>query len=283
MQCCKYYLLQEAGVLRVKKVIATIFIVGFSVILLYLFTDVFTKIQIRKPVGDNLKEHYGIKDGDFKILSASNNILGGTGIQTYIEIKKPYYTTTYLTIDKNSYEIDEDDDKYVFLDIFKGAYVQQHSDVIKQSNEIIKKYNLLSESNNAFDEAKQNFYYYLNFTIDEQQEKELLTKFKQSKQLDTKKLIKTLKMSESKINSYHMGVVNFNYYYSVEKNKGNIPDILSIMNDFNRSNVLTEGIYNIVLQPSSSSGVDDGKESYVLFSVDKSGEFKVIEKNEYGG
>ncbi|MED0906474.1 hypothetical protein CN445_29235 [Bacillus cereus] len=266
-----------------KKVIATIFIVGFSVILLYLFTDVFTKIQIRKPVGDNLKEHYGIKDGDFKILSAYDNRLGGTGIYTYIEIKKPYYTTTYLTVDRNSYEIDEDDDKYVFLDIFKGAYVQQHSDVIKQSNEIIKRYNLLSESNNAFDKGKQNFYYYLNFTIDEQQEKELLTKFKQSKQLDTKKLIKTLKMSESKINSYHMGVVNFNYYYSVEKNKGNIPDILSIMNDFNRSNVLTEGIYNIVLQPSSSSGVDDGKESYVLFSVDKSGEFKVIEKNEYGG
>ncbi|GLV66775.1 hypothetical protein Bmyc01_54440 [Bacillus mycoides] len=55
------------------------------------------------------------------------------------------------------------------------------------------------------------------------------------------------------------------------------------MNDFHRGNVLTEGIYNIVLQPSSSSGVDDGKESYVLFSVDKSGEFKVIEKNEYGG
>ncbi|OJE40029.1 hypothetical protein BAQ49_12895 [Bacillus proteolyticus] len=266
-----------------KKVIATIFIVGFSGILLYLFTDIFTKIQIHKPVGDYLKEHYGIKDGDFKILSAYNNRLGGTGIQTYIEIKKPYYTTTYVTVDRNSYEIDQDDDKYVFLDIFKGAYVQQHSEVIKQSNEIIKKYNLLSESNNAFDKAKQNFYYYLDFTIDEQQEKELLTKFKQTQQLDTKKLIKTLKMSESKINSYHMGVVNFNYYYSVEKNKGDIPDILSIMNDFNRSNVLTEGIYNIVLQPSSSSGMDFGKESYVLFSVDKSGEFKVIKKNEYGG
>ncbi|MGY3372368.1 MULTISPECIES: hypothetical protein [Bacillus cereus group] len=110
----------------------------------------------------------------------------------------------------------------------------------------------------------------------------MLAKFKQTQQLDTKKLIKTLKMNESKINSYHMGVVNFNYYYSVEKNKGNIPDILSIMNDFHRGNVLTEGIYNIVLQPSSSSGMDFGKESYVLFSVDKSGEFKVIKKSEHG-
>ena len=70
-----------------KKVIATLFIVGFSGILLYLFTGVFTKIQIHKPVGDNLKEKYGIKDGDFKILSAYDNRLGGTGIQTYIEIK----------------------------------------------------------------------------------------------------------------------------------------------------------------------------------------------------
>jgi len=266
----------------VKKVIATLFILGFSGILLYLFTDIFTKIQIHKPVGDDLKEQYGIKDGDFKILSAHDNRLGGTGIQTYIEIKKPYYTTTYVTVDRNSYKIDEDDDKSVFLDIFKGAYVQQHSEVIKQSNEIIKKYNLLSESNDAFDKEKQNFYYYLNFTIDEQQEKELLAKFKQTQQLDTKKLIKTLKMNESKINSYHMGVVNFNYYYNVEKNKGNIPDILSIMNDFHRGNVLTEGIYNIVLQPSSSSGMDFGKESYVLFSVDKSGEFKVIKKSEHG-
>ncbi|UFI00502.1 hypothetical protein [Bacillus toyonensis] len=265
-----------------KKVIATLFIVGFSGILLYVFTDIFTKIQIHKPVGDDLKEQYGIKDGDFKILSAHDNRLGGTGIQTYIEIKKPYYTTTCVTVDRNSYEIDQDDDKYVFLDIFKGAYVQQHSEVIKQSNEIIKKYNLLSESNDAFDKEKQNFYYYLNFTIDEQQEKELLAKFKKTQQLDTKKLIKTLKMNESKINSYHMGVVNFNYYYSVEKNKGNIPDILSIMNDFHRGNVLTEGIYNIVLQPSSSSGMDFGKESYVLFSVDKSGEFKVIKKSEHG-
>ncbi|WP_342719940.1 hypothetical protein AAG068_28695 (plasmid) [Bacillus paramycoides] len=155
-----------------KKVIATLFIVGFSGILLYLFTDVFTKIQIHKPVGDNLKEKYG----DFKILSAYDNRLGGTGIQTYIEIKKPYYTTTYVTVDRNSYEIDEDDDKYVFLDIFKGAYVQQHSEVIKQSNEIIKKYNLLSESNNAFDKEKQNFYYYLNFTIDKKTGKRIAYK-----------------------------------------------------------------------------------------------------------
>lgn len=93
----------------------------------------------------------------------------------------------------------------------------------------------------------------------------MLTKFKQTQQLDTKKLIQTLKMNESKIYFYHMGVVNFNYY-SVEKNKGNIPDILSIMNDFRRGNVLTEGIYNIVLQPGSSSGMDFGKGSYVCLA-----------------
>jgi len=268
----------------VKKVIATIFIVGFSVLLLYLFTDVFTKIKLQQPVGDYLSEHYGIKDGEFKILSAHDNWIEGGDIQTYVEIKKPYYTTTYLTVDRNSYEIDEEDSKYVFLDIFKGAYIQQHSDVLKQSNKIIKKYNLLSESTDAFEMEKQNFYYYLNFTIDEQQEKELLTKFKQSQELNTKKLIKTLKISESRINAYYKGVVNFNYYYNAEKNKGNIPDILSVMDDFKKSNVLTEGVYNIVLQPrSSSGGQHDGKESYAMFSVDKSGEFKVIKKDEYRG
>jgi len=89
-------------------------------------------------------------------------------------------------------------------------------------------------------------------------------------------------LCESRINAYYKGVVNFNYYYNAEKNKGNIPDILSVMDDFKKSNVLTEGAYNIVLQPRSSSGEQhDGKESYVVFSVNKSGDFKVIKKDEY--
>ena len=261
-----------------KKIIVAVFIVGFSILLLYLFTDFFTKIKVKKPVGNYLSEHYGIKDGDFKILSAYYNLLAGVDIETYIEIKKPYHTTTYVGVDPNSYEIDEEDGKNVFSDIFKGAYIQQNSEVLKLSEKIIEKYNLLSESPDAYQISRKNFYYYLEFTIDEQQQKELLIEFKQKQKLNTKKMIKNLNISESKINTDYEGVVNFHFDYELEKDKGNIPDIQSIMNDYEKSNVLTEGIYSIELQPRNPTEVLDGDSSIIVFSVDKSGEFQVIKK-----
>ena len=261
-----------------KKIIAAVFIVGFSIILLYLFTDFFTKIKVKKPVGNYLSEHYGIKDGDFKILSAYENLLAGVDIETYIEIKQPYHTTTHVGVDPNSLEIDEEEGKDVFLDIFKGAYIQQHSDVLKQSEKIIKKYKLLSESPDAYQISRKNFYYYLSFKIEEQQAKELLIEFKQKQKLNTNKIIKTLNISESKINTDYEGVVNFHFDYEVEKGKGNIPDIQSVMNDYEKSNVLTEGIYSIELQPRNPEEILNGDSSIIVFSVDQSGEFQVIKK-----
>ena len=42
--------------------------------------------------------------------------------------------------------------------------------------------------------GKQNFYYYLNFNIQEEQEKELLEQFKTTQTVNTEELLPTLKM-----------------------------------------------------------------------------------------
>ena len=266
-----------------KRIKWAVFILVCS-IPLFLLSGCFTETKLKKTIGDYLSESYGIKDGDFKILSADNNWFEGIDHQTYVEIKKPYHTFAYLIVDRNSHEIDKNSGDDVFLEIFKGAYVKQHRDVLKQSDKIIKKYNLLSESPNDYDNGKQNFYYYLHINIDEQQEKELITDFKKEQKLNTDNIIKTLKVSKPRDNADHIGVINFIYYYNTYKNNGSVPKAQSIVDDFEKSHVLTEGVYNVAVNtiyssPESIQQGMDSRNSNVMFIVDKSGKFKAMEPN----
>ncbi|MGH0425254.1 hypothetical protein [Bacillus pretiosus] len=263
--------------MRKLKVTVFIFLLSISLFLLS-GCSIDTKL-LEKPIGDYLSENYGIKNGDFKILSA-DSALGASNQQTYVEIKKPYRTLAYLLVDKESNEIVKNGSDDVFLEIFKGAYVEQHRDVLKQSDKIIKKYNLLSEF--SYNKKKPNFYYYLSIHIDKQQENELIEDFKHDQKINTDNIMKMLKDSKPIYHANYIGVINFNYYYNTYKNSETAPNAQSIMDDFEKSHVLTEGIYKITVVTMYSSpnettiGGTDSRNNNVMFTVDGQGKFEIL-------
>ncbi len=183
-------------------------------------------------------------------------------------------------VDRHSHEIVKNVSNDVFLEIFKGAYVEQHRDVLKQSDKMIKKYNLLSESPWDNHNGRPNFYYYLD--IDEQQEKKLIKNFKRDQKINTDDIMKMLKDSKPKDHANYIEVINFSYYYNTYKNSETVLNAQSIMDDFEKSHVLTEGIYNIAVQtiyssPNEiSSGGTDSRNNNVMFTVDKQGKFEIL-------
>ncbi|MGG2016924.1 hypothetical protein [Bacillus sp. S10(2024)] len=262
-----------------RKPKVTVFILLLS-IQLFLLSGCSTETKLlEKPIGDYLSENYGIKNGDFKILSTDSGF-GAPDQQTYVEIKKPYRTLAYLIVDKDSHEIVKNGSDDVFLKIFKGAYVEQHRDVLKQSDKMIKKYNLLSEF--SYHKKNPNFYYYLDIHIDKQQEKELIKNFKRDQKINTDNIMKILKDSNSRDHANYTGVINFNYYYNTYKNSETVPNAQSIMDDFEKSHVLTEGIYEIAVltmysSPNETSiGGTDSRNNNVMFTVDEQGKFEIL-------
>ncbi|MGY3190525.1 hypothetical protein [Lysinibacillus sp. TE18511] len=262
-----------------RKLKVTVFILLLCIPLSLLSGCVENTKLVEKPIGDYLSENYGIKDGDFKILSSYSGF-GISDLQTYVEIKKPYHTLAFFIVDKNSHEIDKNSSDDVFLEIFKGAYVEQHRDVLKQSDKITKKYNLLSEF--SFNKKNPNFYYYLHIDIDEQQEKELIENFKRDQKINTDNIMKMLKDSKPRDHANYIGVINFSYYYNTYKNSETVPNAQSIMDDFEKSHVLTEGIYKIGVKTMYSSpnetSVDrtDSRNNSVMFTVDEQGKFEIL-------
>ncbi|MED3202376.1 hypothetical protein ACWKTL_29525 [Bacillus toyonensis] len=263
--------------MRKPKVTVFIFLLSISLFLLS-GCSIDTKL-LEKPIGDYLSENYGIKNGDFKILAADSGF-GASDLETYVEIKKPYRTLAYLIVDKESHEIVKNGSDDVFLEIFKGAYVEQHRDVLKQSDKIIKKYNLLSEF--SYRKNKPNFYYYLDIHIDKEKEKELIENFKRDQKINTDNIMKMLKDSKPRDHANYTGVINFNYYYNTYKNSETVPNAQSIMDDFEKSHVLTEGIYKIAVVTMYSSpnettiGGTDSRNNNVMFTVDKQGKFEIL-------
>ncbi|MGH0522591.1 hypothetical protein COF80_32000 [Bacillus toyonensis] len=262
-----------------RKPKVTVFISLLSILLFLLSGCSIDTKPLEKPIGDYLSENYGIKNGDFKILSADSGF-GASDLETYVEIKKPYRTLAYLIVDKESHEIVKNGSDDVFLEIFKGAYVEQHRDVLKQSDKMIKKYNLLSEF--SYNKKKPNFYYYLGIHIDKQQEKELIENFKRDQKINTDNIMKMLKDSKPIDHANYIGVINFNYYYNTYKNSETVPNAQSIMDDFEKSHVLTEGIYKIAVVTMYSSpnettiGGTDSRNNNVMFTVDKQGKFEIL-------
>lgn len=252
-----------------------------------LFTSVlalsgcFTKGTLRKPVYNYLKDNFGINE-EFNIISTDNNWFEGTDHQTVIEIKKPYHAFPYLLIARDSYDILEGSDD-IYFEMFKGAYIKQHPEVLEVSNELIKKYNIDKKSPYEWDIEKQNYFYYINITIEEQQEDKLIEDFKKNKKINTINIIPTLVRSEPRDNANNIGVINFIYYYNTYNNEHNVPKAMDLVKDFQKSKVLKQGIYNIAIQTYYSEskdnhepGGDSNYDTHVLFSVDDKGNYNVI-------
>lgn len=277
----KYTMVRRERVLDLFKINRMV-LISLNIILLFLLSACFSKKDLEQPVKDYFKKEYGINDG-VRILSTDNNWFEGIDHQTYVELEKPYYTTVYLMIKRDTYVIDEIDSDDIFLEIFKGAYVAQHKNVIKHSEKMIKKYNFMSESPWEYDEGKQNFYYYLTINMNEKQEKDLRKRFKTTQTLHTKEIVPKLNRNESESNSNLLGVVNMTFLFNTYKNRTEVPRAQSIVDDFEDSHVLTEGIYNIAVNTIEASDheisqtYEDERNTNVLFRVDELGRFKVIE------
>lgn len=255
------------------------------IITLISLTSCVTKNDLKEPVGKYLSKNYGIKD-DFTILSTDDNWFEGIAHQTYIKINKPYDTTAYLVIERDSFAIDESSSDDLFMELFKGAYVKQHPEVLRELKEVINKHHLMSKSPNDYDEGKENFYYYIRANIDKQQRNELVKDFKKKQTIDTTKLLKELKVTNKMTaGDKYRGIINFIFYYNTYKNDKEVPQAQSILQDLEKSHVLTEGTYSIGVQTihatadSISQGVDP-QNSHIRFKVDSTGAFHDIEVKE---
>ena len=124
----------EAKLLKINKMV----LISLNIIVVVLLSACFSEKDLEQPVKDYLSKEYGIKE-DIKILSTDNNWLEGIDHQTFVEIEKPYLTKVYLMIERDTLAINEIDSDDIFLEIFKGAYVEQHKDVVKSSQQGDKK------------------------------------------------------------------------------------------------------------------------------------------------
>lgn len=88
-----YDVYNRKGGIWMRKLKVTVFTLLLSIPLFLLSGCVKNTKLVEKPIGDYLSENYGIKNEDFKILSAYNGF-GVSDIQTYVEIKN--HTTLLL-------------------------------------------------------------------------------------------------------------------------------------------------------------------------------------------
>ena len=95
--------------------------------------------------------------------------------------------------------------------------------------------------------------------------------------------MKMLKDSTPRDHANYIGVINFSYYYNTYKNSETVPNAQNIMDDFEKSHVLTEGIYNIAVKTIYSSPdvleeSMDSRNNNVMFTVDKQGKFEILKQ-----
>lgn len=237
-----------------------------------LLSGCFSKEDLREPIQHYLSS-YGIED--FTIVSADNNWFEGVDHQTYIKIEKPYPTVVYLLIERGTDRIDREikgDD--VFEKLFKGAFIEQHPQVLQKSDELMKKYHLHEKSPYEHD----TFYYYLDVHIKEEQKVPLIEQFKEKQELNTDNILPALVQDDPS-----KGVIDFTYLFNTYGHTGDVPKADSLVQDFADSRVLPEGMYNVAIMGirlredgSSSFGLDDNYSS-VIFRVNKQGEVQVLQ------
>ncbi|MDC2865369.1 hypothetical protein [Bacillus sp. BP-3] len=253
----------------------------------------FPKDKLNQPIQEYLKTNYGIQ-GEFSVIQTDNNWPNGIGHQTYVEMKKPYRAYPFLMIEKDTLKIIKDDSDDIYLEQFKGAYIEQHPEVVQVIEQIIKKYGLVKYPNKVVLEGHNPIYIfpYENIEIDINNSQELLDDFKKTQKIDTTKLLPTLIPSDprsKKDDGEHgmyaskIGVVNFLFEFDMNKNKHPIPKAKDLIEDFQKSGVLTKGIYSIYMRIDNSNHyVGSENNSVVLFEVDENGEYTIIATPKYG-
>ncbi|MEJ9255618.1 hypothetical protein [Bacillus wiedmannii] len=248
----------------------------------------FPKDQLNQPIQEYLKTNYGIQD-EFSVIRTDNNWLNGIDHQTYIEIKKPYRAYSFLMIERDTLKILEDDSDNIYLEQFTGAYIEQHPEVVQVMKQIIKKYGLVKYPNEAVPEKNGpiRIFPYDNIELNISNSQELLDDFKKTQKIDTTGLLPILIPSDPRrenYNSRYVGVVNFLFEFDMNKNKHPIPKAKDLIEDFQKSGVLTKGIYNIdMLVDDSNPDHFVGWEynNVALFEVDENGKYTIIANPKY--
>lgn len=67
-------------------------------------------------------------------------------------------------IEKDTLKILKDDSDDIYLEQFKGAYIEQHPEVVQVMKQIIKKYGLVKYPNKAVPKKMVLFVYFLTTT-----------------------------------------------------------------------------------------------------------------------
>ncbi|PEL14263.1 hypothetical protein [Bacillus sp. AFS017336] len=239
----------------------------------------FSKEVLRKPIKEYLIENYGITE-NFKILSTTNDSVNGLDHNTFIELKKPYLAYINLIIERNSLDVIEGNDSAsdnIYFELFKGAYIEQHPEVTDFSNHLINKFGLAKRSDEPYFHKKRNYYYYLNVNMNESQEQNLVEDFKKTRLIDTNKILPAIGLSKPRENIFHIGTINFNYQFDLNKNKNKVPKADELMEEYKNSKVLSEGIYGITIETINGDiWKEDELNSNVLFKVNASGEYSII-------
>ncbi|MBZ4225962.1 hypothetical protein LAE98_28655 [Bacillus wiedmannii] len=265
----------------VKRLIQVILV---STSFLILSGCYFSKDKLNQPIQEYLKTNYGIQ-GEFSVNQTDNNRFGGIGHQTYVEMKKPYHAYPFFMIERDTLKILKNDSDDIYLEQFKGAYIEQHPEVVQVIEQIIKKYGLVKYPNKfiSVENGPVYIFPYDNFEFNIIYSQELLDDFKKTQKIDTTKLLPTLIPSDPRRENYnvrYLGVVNFLFKFDMSKNKHPIPKAQDLIEDFQESGVLTKGIYNIDMLVDDSNGGSEYN-NVALFEVDEDGQYTIIATPKY--
>ncbi|PGU37889.1 hypothetical protein COD66_00040 [Bacillus cereus] len=247
----------------------------------------FSQDDLNQPIQEYLKTNYGIQD-EFSVIR-TDNTFNGIGHQTYVEIKKPYRTYPFLMIKKYTFKILEDESDDIYFQQFKGAYIEQHPEVVQVMKQVTKKYGIIKYPDKADPEENGpiRIFPYDNIEFNINNSQEILDDFNKTQKIDTTELLPTLIPSDpksEKYNSRHEGVVNFLFRFDMNKNKHPIPKAKDLIEDFQKSGVLTKGIYNIDMFVDDSNPdhfVGWEYNNVALFEVDENGKYTVIATPNY--
>jgi hypothetical protein len=250
----------------------------------------FSKDDLNQPIQEFLITNYGIQD-EFSVIQTDNNWFEGIDHQTYIEIKKPYRAYPFLMIERDTLKILKDDSDDIYLEQFKGAYIEQHLEVVQVIKQIIKKYGLVKFPNKVVLDRNNPIYIfpYDNIELNIKNSQELLDDYKKTQKIDTTGLLPTLIPSDPRRENYssrYVGVVNFLFEFDMNKNRHPIPKAKDLIEDFQKSGVLTKGIYNIDMLVDDSNPEPEhfvGREysNVALFEVDENGKYTIIATPKY--
>ncbi|PFH88707.1 hypothetical protein [Bacillus sp. AFS088145] len=267
---------------NIKKISQLIFVSTLTLML----SGCFSKNDLKKPISDYLQTNYGINEG-FKILDTDNNWFEGIDHQTYIEITKPYRSYAYLQIERDTLKILEDESDDLFLELFKGAYIEQHPEVVNEMKRVVKKYGFTEVQNKVVKDSGVTYftYPYDNIELNLNYSNEMVDEFKKTQTINTNDLIPTFQPVDPRnTNDRFMGVINFLFEFDTNKNKHKVPEAKEIAAAFQKSGVLTKGIYNIeilVIDSSSDFSSKDELDTYALFKVDEKKNYTIIATPKY--